>query len=526
MREMPHGVTAPQPTAAEVLCAFAYANDLAFGLQLEDTLRSSYLAWRIACAMGLPAEECRDAYVTALLKDAGCTSWTTELASAWQGDEIAARLDLLVFTPAGALPPFVGWMRRHVGRDDARLARLRRYLTVLRTSRPFFREAFATTATVASRIAARLGMPAGAQEALRSVFEQWDGSGYPNGLSGLAIPRVSRVVLPTFFLVPIHRVSGREAALEFAHAMRERAFDPDVVDALETLMADPEFWAELESDDIQTRVMNLEATAMLEAGSDLMDTVALAFADFVDLKSRHAAAHSRRVGALSEQMARLMQRPEDEVALIRRAGLMHDLGMVAVPSYILGRPVGELSEAERDQLRLHPYHGERILRRVPAFAPLAGIVGNHHERTDGSGYYRGLRGEHVEIGARIVAVADRLDQLTHDAPGTPAISLTDALDAIAGEALDAEVVRVLRAALEGEAAPAPTAREWPAGLTDREIEVLRLAASGLPRREIARRLRITENTTRHHLEHIYNKTGATNRVSATLFAMEHALLAR
>lgn len=513
-------------TVGQVLCAFAYANDLAFGLQLEDTLRSAYLAWRIAEQLGLPKQERDDAYATALLKDAGCTSWTTELAQAWQGDEIAARRDLLIFTPPNAMPAFVGWMRRHVGRDEAILAKLRRYLAVLRTSQPFFHEAFATTVVVASRIAERLGMSAGAQEALRSVFEQWDGSGYPNGRSGEAIPLVSRVVLPTFFLIPVHRVSGREAAVELATTMRGNAFDPAVVDAFCVLATDETFWAELEAEDIQARVLALEPAARAAGGDEaLMDAAALAFADFIDLKSRHAAAHSRRVGGVSEQLARIMGCEAGAVAQIRRAGLMHDLGLVAVPTFVVDRPWLSLSEAERDQYRLHPYHGERILRRVPAFAPLAEMVGTHHERADGSGYYRGLSGTNISLGARIVAVADRLDTLTHEGAGSAALPLDAALDAIAGEPFDAGVVRALRDAVRGGApAPAAAARTWPAGLTDREVEVLRLVTRGLPRREVARRLGITENTARHHLEHVYNKTGVSNRVGATLFAMEHGLL--
>ena len=516
----------PPVTVTQVLCAFAYANDLAFGLQLEDTLRSAYVAWRVATELGLSDAARHDAYVTALLKDAGCTSWTTELAAAWHTDEIAARRDFLIFEPSNGMPAFVRWMRRHVGQDEASLAKLRRYLNVLRTSRPFFTEGFATTVTVASRIAGRLGMSPGVQQALLAVFEQWDGSGYPEGRAGAQIPQVARVVLPTFFLVPVHRVSGRAAAIELATTLRGHASDPSVADAFLALAADDTFWAELEGPDIQGRVLTLEAAEPVTHADDLLDAAALAFADFIDLKSRHAAAHSRRVGAVAEQLARAMRCPQEEVALIRRAGLMHDLGMVAIPSYLLERPWSSLSEAERDQFRLHPYHGERILQRVPAFTPLAALVGNHHERFDGSGYYRGLRGEHQALGARIIAVADRLDTLTHDAPGVPAVPIDVALETIGSEPFDPAVFAALRGALEGSDNPRQTSPQpRPAGLTDREVEVLRLAASGLPRREIARRLQITENTARHHLEHIYNKTGATNRVSATLFAMEHGLLA-
>lgn len=512
-------------TLAQVLCAFAYANDLAFGLQLEDTLRSCYLASRIATQLGLSEEIRSDAYVAALLKDAGCTSWTSELASVWRTDEIAARREMFIFSNAEDPRAFIAWMRRHVARDEPALRKLQGYFQVLTGSRALFQEAFATTAAVACRIAGRLGATASVQAALLDLFEQWDGTGHPQGLAGADIPIVSRIVFPTFFLVPVHRVSGRQATIDLASALRGEAFDPVVMDAFLQLAADETFWAELEAPDIQQRVLALEPDFQLVTDDEAaMEAAALAFADFIDLKSRYTAAHSRRVAAVAELLARIMQCAEPAVAQIRRAALVHDLGMVAIPSHSLERPWPALSEAERDQYRLHAYHGERILRRVPAFAPLAEMVGTHHERADGSGYYRGLTGPHISLGARIIAVADRLDGLTHDGPGTVALPLPAALDVLRGEPFDTEVVTALRRAVGITGSEAPATSAWPAGLTDREVQVLKLAARGLPRREVARRLGITENTARHHLEHIYNKTGAPNRVSATLFAMEHGLL--
>ncbi|HEX5367887.1 MAG TPA: HD domain-containing phosphohydrolase, partial [Dehalococcoidia bacterium] len=184
-----------------------------------------------------------------------------------------------------------------------------------------------------------------------------------------------------------------------------------------------------------------------------------------------------------------------------------------------------LSESEQDEYRLYPYHGERILRRAPVLAPLAEMVGTHQERGDGSGYYRGLSGENISLGARIIAVADRLDELTHDRPGVAAMPLAEALDALSQEPLDADVVGALRRSLGEKTAIAAPAAARPASLTEREVEVLSLMTQGLTRREIGRRLSITENTVRNHLDHIYDKTGTSNRVSATMFAMENGILA-
>ena len=151
------------------------------------------------------------------------------------------------------------------------------------------------------------------------------------------------------------------------------------------------------------------------------------------------------------------------------------------------------------------------------------MVGNHQERLDGSGYYRGIRGTNISLGARIIAVADRLDELTHDAPGKPAVAVEEAIETLStDEGLDRGIVRALRQAVSEK--PEPVERSYPAGLTVREVEVLRLAARGLTRAQIGTALNITESTVRHHLEHIYGKTGTRSRVTATLFAIENDLV--
>jgi DNA-binding CsgD family transcriptional regulator len=162
---------------------------------------------------------------------------------------------------------------------------------------------------------------------------------------------------------------------------------------------------------------------------------------------------------------------------------------------------------------------------VPALATLAEMVGNHHERLDGSGYFRGLRGQHVSLGARIIGVADRLDGLTHDAPGHRAMELGDALAHLASDpGFDPGIVQAVRKAVEGGESRAREPRHPGGGLTRREVEVLRLAARGMTRGQVGAELRITENTVRHHLEHIYAKTGTSTRVTATLFAIENGIL--
>jgi HD-GYP domain-containing protein (c-di-GMP phosphodiesterase class II)/DNA-binding CsgD family transcriptional regulator len=395
----------------------------------------------------------------------------------------------------------------------------------------FQREGLQNTAEVACRFAERLGMPDAVQSTLWSVFEQWDGTG-PNRAQGGAIPIASRIVAVTSLLEAFYTAGGRPAALGIVQARRGKAFDPLLVETFLALARDGAFWEGFEEDRIWETVLSLEPLSPHQfLPAERLADVAMAFADFADLKSFSAAGHSRRVSDLAAGIARRML-AESEVETIRLAGLTHDLGLVAVPSFVLHKAHEDLSAAEWERLRLHPYHAERILGRIPAFRAVIPLVGAHHERVDGQGYYRGLTGAQIPPGARILAVADRYDELTHGLPGHPPLDSESALEGLyddAGKAYAEECIRALEVGLRADGtargrARAARQRQWPSGLTTREVELLRLMAGGLSRREVAKAVFLSEHTVRHHLEHIYSKIGVRTRVAAALFAIEHDLL--
>ena len=523
----------PEPPSdgrlAALLGAFTYASDLAFGLRFEDGLRACYIAMRLARELNLSADEQSTVYYTALLKDAGCTCWTSQLAEFWQGEEVEARKELLLYGAGSDIRRFGPWMLRHVGTELSAPAKVARMGQVAFKLKGHLSEGFATVCEVNARIARRLDMTEEVQLAIQAMFERWDGKGVPLGLQHEQTPIAARIIAGCFYFVPIKDMDGRDAARRFATESRGTLFDPAVVDAFLRVSEEPTFWDEVEDPAIWERVLALEpARARLLPGDAYLDDVANAFADFIDLKSPHTAAHSRRVAGLAASLADAMGCGQTDQDWVRRAALMHDLGLVAVPSFTLGRPDSVLATTEREQLRLHPYHGERVLARVPQLAPAAELVAAHHERLDGNGYYRGLKGAAIPLGARIIAVADGFDEATHERPGVPAISADAALTRLemqSGVAFDPVVVQALRACIdETGGRRAPKRQAWPAGLTEREVEVLRLAARGLTRKQIGTQLVITEVTVRHHLEHIYNKTNTASRVAATLFAMENGLL--
>jgi DNA-binding NarL/FixJ family response regulator len=174
---------------------------------------------------------------------------------------------------------------------------------------------------------------------------------------------------------------------------------------------------------------------------------------------------------------------------------------------------------------MFPYLTERMLHQSAALAPLGAVAVEHRERLDGSGYPKGLSGSVISKPARILGAVDAYQSMREPRPHRPALTAEDAAtelqaDASAGK-LDAEAVAAVLAAA-GHAVGRRQA--WPAGLTAREVDVLRLVARGLSSKQIAAQLVITPKTARNHIEHIYTKIDASSRVAASLFATEHGLL--
>ncbi len=521
-----------QLRSIDLLGALSLASDMAVGLSAGHGVRATYIGMRIADALGLPASQLTDLFYAEVLMDAGCTAWTSRMAAAILGDDIVARRQLFFFTNPSDPRDLLKWLASYMAAGERLNIRLKHVVNFAMHGRSFMVEGLQNTSDVAARLALRLGRSAGVQEALRFVFEQWDGSG-PHSQRAAAIPLVSRIVFATIFLEVLHQVEGRRAAVELARSRRGKALDPSIVDAFESLAATDEFWRGLESDTIWATVRQMEPDSPYRYFSlEKLDDAARAFGDFADLKSFYTAGHSRRVAALAEQMAPSCGVGPADLVTLRRAALLHDLGMVAVPSFVLHKPEDRLSAAEWESLRLHPYHAKRILERVPAFAPVIPIVAAHHERPDGHGYFNGLASGQIPLGARIIGVADRFDELTHAGPGRPALEPDAAIAVMqreSGSGLCRDSFAALLQALHRDAPivrsrePAESKGHWPLGLTDREVEVLRLLATGASRRDIAKRLSVSENTVRHHLEHIYDKADVRTKVGATLFAIERGL---
>jgi HD-GYP domain-containing protein (c-di-GMP phosphodiesterase class II) len=201
------------------------------------------------------------------------------------------------------------------------------------------------------------------------------------------------------------------------------------------------------------------------------------------------------------------------VSTIRRAALVHDLGRVAVHPRIWQKP-GTLSADEWEHVRLHPYQTERVLSRSPFLSTLVAIAGTHHERLDGSGYHRGTGGAEVAFPARLLAAADAYHAMTEPRPHRDALSPEQAAQELGRDAtarrLDADAVT----AVVGAAGHRAPRLERPAGLTEREVEVVRLLARGHQTKQIARALGISVKTADRHIQNAYRKLGISTRARA------------
>jgi HD-GYP domain-containing protein (c-di-GMP phosphodiesterase class II) len=332
------------------------------------------------------------------------------------------------------------------------------------------------------------------------------------------------VVALSLDVINFYRLGGVEAAVAMARQRKGTAYDPRMVERFylkaEHLLAD------LEEEPTWEAVLAVEPGTRTSLSETQFDTACEAIADFADLKSPYTLGHSRGVAELAASAARRCGLPEADVVDIRRAGLLHDVGRVGVSAAIWGKP-GPLSEREWERVRLHPYYTERVLARPQALARLGTLAASHHERLDGSGYHRGEPASMLSPAARILAAADVYHAMLEPRPHRPARSREAAAEELRAEVragrLDGEAVNgVLSAA--GHRVRS-TRRALVAGLSEREVEVLRLLARGNSKKQIAERLVISQKTADHHIQHIYNKIAVSTRAAATLFAIEHDLVA-
>ncbi len=460
-----------------------------------------------------------------MLRYIGCTGHAHEVATVF-GDEIAIRAQTLVHdaaNPAEVLRDVLAFAT--AGRSAEEQEQIAG--TIQAGLVDWAVNNFKSGCEVADTLAARLGFDTGVRDALGFTFERWNGTGFPAGASGDAIPLAMRVVHLSHDMEAHGRIYSPTEALEVARERSGRTYDPELVELLEAHGLS--WFDQLGKLEPWDAVLDLEPQPHRTLDGAQLDDALMVVADFIDLKSPYMAGHSRRCAQLAAHAAGLLGLGDSDIATLRRAALVHEFGTTAIPNSIWDKP-SQLTRAEFDRVERHTMLTEQMLRRSPALAVLNPIAAAHHEKKDGSGYHKGLRADAADPGASLLTAADMFVALTTDRADRPAFSPEHAASELrrlaAGGVLDERATDAVLAAAGHDGAVGRKAqrRTHPGGLTSREVEVLRLAARGLTTKEIAGRLFIAPKTADHHIENVYTKIGVSTRAAAALWAMQHAVV--
>ena len=505
---------------SELLAALSLGTDLGMGLPMEHVLRQSVIALRLAERMGLTSPEREVVYYSSLLAWVGCHVDAYEQAK-WFGDDLALKREIR-FVDEGRPLDLAKFVLRNLGAGRPAAARARLAATFAGEGRRVIDEIEENHWRTVDGMMERVGLSDSIRLSVAQTFERWDGKGDPEGVAGEDLLLPTRLVGLADVVEVFHHAGGVDAAIAVARERSGTQFDPAIVELF--CDAAHEIFAELEAVTSWDALMAMDPNLDRELSDDELDHALEAIADFVDLKSPYTLGHSTGVAELAAAAAKDVGLPATEVRRVRRAALLHDLGRLGVSNAIWDR-TARLTAGEMERVRMHPYLTERMLASTPTLASLASLAGQHHERLDGSGYPKGVAGDAITVPARVLAAADFYRAKLEPRPHRPALSPGDAAAQLREE------VRAGR--LDGGAADAVLRagghrvrrrRDWPAGLSAREVEILRLVARGLSHKEIAEQLVIARKTASNHIERIYAKTGVTNRAMAALFAVKHGLM--
>ena len=512
--------TAEQVRTAEVIASLSLATDLGIVVPLEHGLQSTLLAMRLADGMGVDSETASQTYYACLLFYVGCTANADAAAEIFGGHESLTTYGM----PArfGSRPEMVrGLMRAIAPPGNGPVVRGAELAQGLPKLAKLFKVQIAALCEVAQMLIDRLGLPSTVGALFNYASERWDGKGQPGNSQREEIPLPVRIVHVARDATFQRMLGGEEFA---ASVLRERAghaFDPAIAIRLADDAA--EFFAPPDGDaSTWEHTLACEPTPWLTLESDQIDRALAAIGDFADLASPFLVGHSSGVADLATAAAKCSGFAADTQTAVRRAALVHDVGRVAVPTGIWQKR-GPLSADEWEKVRLHAYYTERVLAHSPFLKALGPIATFHHERLDGSGYHRGVGAASLTPPARLLAAADVYHAMTEPRPHRPAFAPEQAAENLNEEVRAGRLDAAAAAAvLEAGGQPVPRI-ERPAGLTEREAEVIALLARGLQTKQIAAALQISAKTADRHIEHAYRKIGVSTRAAAALFAMEHGL---
>lgn len=504
---------------AELLGRLSLASDIANDFPHGKSVRSVVLAVELGRAAGESTDDTRDAFWVTLLGFLGCTGFAHEEAQVGAGDDQSVRNAMVMADVADPLGTVMGAIRR-IGRGAPFMQRIRAIASILtdREGAARYARAMCDSSIHLARI-----VGAGPQilTALETLCERWDGRGAPAQIGGEGLTTAMRLNHIGHIVELAHHRGGRDAALAVVKRRSGGQFDPRLARAF--VAEQRQLFEAIEDPLIFDRFLALEPEPVAQADESRIDDVARALGHFADLKSPSFLGHSAAVADLAASAAEIAGLGANEIRVVRRAALFHDLGRVSVPNGIWESP-GKLDWGQWERVRLHAYYTERVLAPLKELADVRLIAGMAHERCDGSGYHRGVAGD-ASVAANILAASDIATAMGEARPHRAALPTSEITSHILAEAsagrLDRKVAdAVLQAMGTAERAPPSPSPQ----LTERELEVARLVARGNTNRGIGAELGISARTVQIHVAHIYKKIGVSSRAGAAVWLMENELL--
>lgn len=504
---------------AEIAACLSLATDLGMGFPFEHGLKATLATMRLADLAGVDTATARQTYFASLLMYSGCTT-DGDLHAQFFPDGLTAKHTHRQF--GSSIESLVGVIAALKSDDDPLVRRLYDIIRRLPAAARFTAPHFAALCEVATMLAERLSLPPEICNLFPLLTERWDGKSVLKRAKGDQLPLPLRIVHVGRDAAYQHLLGGLDQAVDVIRRRGGHAFDPDVTgifvanagEVLAAAAAPASAWQ---------ATLDAEPAPRLELEGGELDAAVAAVGAFGDLASPYMSGHASAVAELSEQAAKVQGFSDEEIVSIRRAGHLHDVGKASVASTIWHKQQ-PLTADEWEQVRLSPYYTERIFANCELLAPLARVASTHHERMDGSGYHRGLTAKDIPPAARLIAAADAFRSKLEPRPYRGARSAEESASELAAKAREGKLDGEAVASVVKASGQIPPPLERPAGLTEREAEVVGLVARGLQTKQIAHRLGISKKTADHHIQNAYRKMGVSTRAAATLFAAEQGLV--
>ncbi|CAN7759113.1 LuxR C-terminal-related transcriptional regulator [Caballeronia sp. LjRoot29] len=472
--------------------ALAFVGDLSMGQPTDHSMRTGWLAGRLAADAGHDAAQCCVVKEVSLLRWSGCTANAAGF-SEWLGDDVGSRANMLAMRPGWAGDEAPG----NVGATITPLAQIH--------------------CEVSGEVARMLGLAGATQVALRHIFESWDGGGFPQQMQGGKVPDAVFLVALAGDIEIFSRIYGVEQAKALIAQKAGRQY-PQALAQL-ALSRAANWLDELEQWSASARDEPLNTQPMQQTSAPEI------IADVIDLKLPWMAGYSRRVAKAAAACGARLSFDEETQRSVYLAGLIHGMGRAAVPNSVWNTP-GRLPAAAWEKVRLVPYWTARAGKQIGALARESEIASLAYERLDGSGYFRGAEGGGIAREGQVLAAAAAWVAMRAKRPWRAALSSEEAATSLREQAsagrFNADAVNALIANARDEydgggggIKPRPAQATL---LSPRESEVLRHISLGASNKEVAKVLELSPSTVRTHVESVFRKLECSTRAAATLKA--------